>query len=168
MNCSRPPHWLAGFPKPKPVRPRVRPCPELPHRASDFILGFWLAFALSPLVVKTAAGAGPANVASLEAELLAQVNQVRSEHHLIPLVRRSDLDRVAQAHSSDMAQRGYFSHQSPEGEEPGRPAPTIRSQRHAPRGRKPREDDPIESECPDRQKLASIHRITGATCSLQP
>jgi len=92
--------------------------PRTPAQGIGFILGFWLAFALSPLMVKTAAAAGPANVASLEAELLAQVNQVRSEHHLIPLVRRSDLDRVAQAHSSDMAQRGYFSHHSPEGENP--------------------------------------------------
>jgi uncharacterized protein YkwD len=78
-------------------------------------MGFWLAFALSPLMVKTAAGAEPANAASLETELLAEVNRVRRDHHLIPLVRRSDLDRVALAHSNDMARRGYFSHQSPEG-----------------------------------------------------
>ncbi len=92
--------------------------PRTPAQGIGFLLGFWLAFALSPLMVKTAAGAEPANVASLEAELLAQVNQVRSEHHLIPLVRRSDLDRVARAHSSDMAQRNYFSHHTPEGESP--------------------------------------------------
>jgi len=79
------------------------------------LLGLWLAFALSPLIVRTAAGAEPSDLTSLEADLLAQVNRVRGDHHLVPLVRRSDLDRVALAHSSDMAQRGYFSHQSPEG-----------------------------------------------------
>ncbi len=90
--------------------------PRTPAQAIAFLLGFWLAFALSPLIVKAAAGAEPSNLTSLEADLLAQVNRVRSDHHLIPLVRRSDLDRVALAHSIDMARRGYFSHQSPEGE----------------------------------------------------
>jgi uncharacterized protein YkwD len=90
--------------------------PRTPAQAIGFLLGFWLAFALSPLVVKSAAGAEPSNLTSLEAELLAKVNRVRGDHHLIPLARRSDLDRVALAHSIDMARRGYFSHQSPEGE----------------------------------------------------
>ena len=92
--------------------------PRTPAQAIGFLLGFWLAFALSPLMVKSAGGAEPANAAALEAELLEQVNRVRHENHLIPLVRRSDLDRVAQSHSTDMVQRGYFSHHSPEGESP--------------------------------------------------
>ena len=92
--------------------------PRTPAQAIGYLLGFWLAFALSPLIVKTASGAEPSNLTSLEANLLAQVNQVRSDHHLVPLVRRSDLDRVAVAHSLDMARRGYFSHQSPEGANP--------------------------------------------------
>ena len=90
--------------------------PRTPTQAIGFLLGFWLAFALSPLIVKTAASAEHSNLTSLEADLLAQVNRVRSDHHLVPLVRRSDLDRAALAHSIDMARRGYFSHQSPEGE----------------------------------------------------
>jgi uncharacterized protein YkwD len=89
--------------------------PRTPAQAIGFLLGFWLAFALSPLIVKAAAAAEPSNLKSLEADLLAKANRVRSDHHLIPLVRRSDLDRVALAHSIDMARRGYFSHQSPEG-----------------------------------------------------
>jgi len=92
--------------------------PRTPAHAIGFLLGLWLAFALSPLIVRTAAGAEPSDLTSLEADLLAQVNRVRSDHHLVPLVRRSDLDRVALAHSIDMAQRGYFSHQSPEGANP--------------------------------------------------
>jgi uncharacterized protein YkwD len=81
----------------------------------SFLLGFWLAFALSPFSVEPATGAEPSNGSALEAELLARVNRVRGDHHLVALVRRNDLDRVALAHSTDMAQRGYFSHQSPEG-----------------------------------------------------
>lgn len=92
--------------------------PRTPAQAIGFLLGFWLAFALSPFSVKTAAGAEPSNRASLEASLLTEVNRVRSDHHLIALVRRSDLDQVALAHSIDMARRGYFSHQSPEGGNP--------------------------------------------------
>ncbi len=89
--------------------------PRTPVQAIAFLIGFWIAFALSPLIAKSASAAEPTNVAALEAELLERVNRVRSDHHLIPLVRRSDLDRVALAHSIDMAQRGYFSHRSPEG-----------------------------------------------------
>ena len=92
--------------------------PRTPAQAIAFLLGFWLALALSPLIVKTAGGAEPSDLASLEADLLAQVNRIRSDHHLVALVRRSDLDRVALAHSTDMARRGYFSHQSPEGANP--------------------------------------------------
>ncbi len=84
-------------------------------QAIGFLLGFWVAFALSPLIVQIASSAEPSNLAPLEADLLIHVNQVRSDHNLVPLVRRSDLDRVALAHSIDMARRGYFSHQSPEG-----------------------------------------------------
>ncbi len=90
--------------------------PRNPTQAIGLLLGFWLAFALSPLIVRTASGAEPSNMTSLEADLLVAVNRVRSDHHLIPLVRRTDLDRVALSHSADMARRGYFSHQSPEGE----------------------------------------------------
>jgi uncharacterized protein YkwD len=92
--------------------------PRTLAQAVGFLLGLWIAFALSPLVVKTAAGADPSNLESLETDLLTRVNQFRREHHLISLVRRGDLDRVALAHSTDMARRGYFSHESPEGENP--------------------------------------------------
>ncbi len=92
--------------------------PRTIGQAIAFLLGLWLAFALSPLVVEFAASADDANFASLEADLLDRVNRVRGERHLIPLTRRSDLDRVALAHSVDMARRGYFSHQSPDGASP--------------------------------------------------
>jgi uncharacterized protein YkwD len=92
--------------------------PRTPTQAIGFILGFWIALALSPLCVNIAHSAEPSNLTSLETDLLTRVNQVRSDHHLVPLVRRSDLDQVALAHSTDMARRGYFSHHSPEGANP--------------------------------------------------
>ncbi len=92
--------------------------PRTPAQGIGFLLGFWLAFALSPLLVKTAAGGETANLAPLEAQLHTEVNRIRGERHLIRLERRSDLDRVALAHSKDMARRGFFSHHSPEGASP--------------------------------------------------
>ena len=92
--------------------------PRTPAQALGFLLGFWLAFALSPLMVKTASGGEPASLSALETQLHAEVNRIRSERHLIRLERRNDLDRVALAHSRDMAKRGFFSHHSPEGASP--------------------------------------------------
>lgn len=42
-------------------------------------------------------------------------NQVREQHGLEPVVRLSQLDRVAQAHARDQATRDYWSHWTPEG-----------------------------------------------------
>lgn len=56
-----------------------------------------------------------AELAALESALFEAVNRYRAEHHKIPLVRRADVDRVARAHSADMAARGFFSHETPEG-----------------------------------------------------
>ena len=84
-------------------------------QAMGFLLGFWIALALSPLWVTVAAAD---ESASLAKELHAEVNRVRANYHLVPLARRSDLDGVAHAHSDDMARRNYFSHHSPEGANP--------------------------------------------------
>ncbi|HTO06274.1 MAG TPA: CAP domain-containing protein [Myxococcota bacterium] len=71
--------------------------------AAAFTTAVWLGTA--PLE----ALAGP------EAELFARVNRVRAEHHLIPLRGSQELAQVARAHAEDMARRGYFAHESPEG-----------------------------------------------------
>ena len=81
------------------------------------LLGFWIALGLSHLNV-TIARADDAPFAELEARLHRAVNAIRVRHHLILLERRSDLDRVARIHSADMAQRGYLSHETPEGRDP--------------------------------------------------
>jgi uncharacterized protein YkwD len=90
------------------------------RQAIAFLLGLWLALQLSPLVVRVAE-AGAASTAAhrdLETTLLEVVNATREQHHLIPLRRDPELDRVALAHAADMAQRGFLSHENPEGANP--------------------------------------------------
>jgi uncharacterized protein YkwD len=89
--------------------------PRTLGQAVGFLLGVWLVIALSPLWVETAAADDSPRFA---ARLHAEVNRVRADQHLVTLVRRHDLDAVALAHSEDMARRGYFSHDSPEGANP--------------------------------------------------
>ena len=62
--------------------------------------------------------AEPAPFGALEATFHEQVNGVRASQHLIPLRRLPEIDRVARAHSEDMASRSYLSHVSPEGRNP--------------------------------------------------
>jgi len=84
-----------------------------------FLLGFWLALALSPFWVDLArADSNAASYAELETRLYQQVNAVRARRHLIPLERDPALDSVARAHSADMARRGYLNHVNPEGQNP--------------------------------------------------
>jgi uncharacterized protein YkwD len=91
--------------------------PRTPAQAIGFLLGFGLALWLWPGTVAVArADAGA--FAELEARLWQDVNVERARHHLIPLERRADLDRVARAHSEDMARRRYFAHESPDGRDP--------------------------------------------------
>ncbi len=55
---------------------------------------------------------------ALEAQLLVLVNQARSDHGLQPVSADPEATRVARAHSRDMLVRGYFSHVSPQGQDP--------------------------------------------------
>jgi uncharacterized protein YkwD len=57
--------------------------------------------------------------ARLEAEVFVLANRVRSEHGRSRLTMRGDLIDIARRHALDMANRGYFSHYSPEGMGPG-------------------------------------------------
>lgn len=55
------------------------------------------------------------NVHDVKARVVELVNAERAEHEL-PAVRISqELSVAAQAHAEDMAERGYFSHTTPEG-----------------------------------------------------
>jgi uncharacterized protein YkwD len=84
--------------------------------ALGFLLGLWAAIVLLlPLGAPRASAADP-GLDRLEQSLHQAVNEFRRSQHLIPLERRADLDAVARRHSEDMAQRGFFAHESPEGD----------------------------------------------------
>ena len=53
------------------------------------------------------------HVKNVENEVLALVNQERANQGIQPLKMDWELERVARTKSEDMAQKGYFSHQSP-------------------------------------------------------
>ena len=54
----------------------------------------------------------------LEKEMLELVNEERVKAGIGPLVADTALRAVARAHSADMFERGYFSHYTPQGEDP--------------------------------------------------
>ncbi len=85
-----------------------------------FLLGLWMTLLLSPLGARAtpAQRDDRAPWVELEAGFHRDVNAVRVSRHLLPLGRRAELDRVARAHSEDMARRAYLSHESPEGRNP--------------------------------------------------
>lgn len=64
------------------------------------------------------ASSGATSSRSEEAEMMIhdRINQIRSDEGLRQLTRSKKLDDVAQYHSDDMAERGYFSHTGPDGE----------------------------------------------------
>ena len=55
------------------------------------------------------------NISELEIEIHESVNNERTLRGLPPLEWNEKLSMIAREHSEDMAQRGYFSHMSPEG-----------------------------------------------------
>jgi uncharacterized protein YkwD len=79
------------------------------------LLGFWLWLALFGPIGARWAWADDPELARLEQLLHRDVNDLRREHKLIELERRSDLDAVARAHSEDMIRRGFFAHANPDG-----------------------------------------------------
>lgn len=89
--------------------------PRTTFQAVVFLIVLWATLAvLTPLVARADERADP-ELARLEAALHEGVNEVRRREGLIPLQRDAGVDRVARAHSRDMASRGYFAHQTPEG-----------------------------------------------------
>jgi uncharacterized protein YkwD len=87
------------------------------HRSIRLVALAIAAFGL--WVVASPAGATserPATaLSSLEQGVLADINALRREHGLAPLHVSSRLSAAAKQHSSEMAARGYFSHDSANG-----------------------------------------------------
>jgi uncharacterized protein YkwD len=79
----------------------------------------FVALGLALCTVATPAGASvdrPATVIrSLEQDVLANLNALRKQHGLVPLRFSTKLAAAARHHSTDMANRGYFSHSSASG-----------------------------------------------------
>ncbi len=70
-----------------------------------------------PRIVSAAPVARSANP-KLERTMLTMINDDRAIAHVAPLRMGSNLTRVALAHSLDMANHDYFSHDTPRGESP--------------------------------------------------
>ncbi len=89
-------------------------------QAVAFLFGLWLALLFWPqhAGAESTEPGGPAPFAALEATFHGQINGFRSSRNLISLRRLPEIDRVARAHSADMARRHYLSHVSPEGRNP--------------------------------------------------
>jgi uncharacterized protein YkwD len=51
----------------------------------------------------------------VERKVTQLTNEVRRDHHLMPVERDTTLIDIARAHSDDMLKRNYFSHVSPDG-----------------------------------------------------
>lgn len=55
--------------------------------------------------------------AELEQAIHREINEKRTNNSMRELAYREDLQGVARGHSEDMAERGYFAHQSPDGQD---------------------------------------------------
>ncbi|RRJ32207.1 CAP domain-containing protein [Halocatena pleomorpha] len=55
---------------------------------------------------------------TIEARIHDQINTIRSENNLSRLDHNDEIASIGRTYSYDMAERGYFSHVSPEGERP--------------------------------------------------
>jgi uncharacterized protein YkwD len=71
--------------------------------------------ALALVLLATGASPALADGRTYRHRLLADINQVRVEHGLVPLRASRGLHRAAQRHSADMIARDYFGHTSPTG-----------------------------------------------------
>lgn len=73
---------------------------------------------LSILPAATMAGDGP-TIASAEPAVLHEVNRIRGNHGLAPLLMDGEVQGVAGERSGSMARLGYFGHVAPNGQDAG-------------------------------------------------
>ncbi|MFO7730832.1 MAG: CAP domain-containing protein [Spirochaetia bacterium] len=69
-------------------------------------------------VIETQPPLQKSELAAAEQEILRLVNQQRAEHNLPPLYLSTELSQVARDHSTDMAERNFYSHIDPQGTTP--------------------------------------------------
>jgi uncharacterized protein YkwD len=88
-----------------------------PSRTAAGLALACLALALSGAAVAAPAQplARAASLSSLEQGVLADINVFRAEHKLAPLRLSTSLTTAAREHSQEMADQGYFAHESGDG-----------------------------------------------------
>jgi uncharacterized protein YkwD len=69
----------------------------------------------APSATATRDAAGMTRVAQLEGDVLTALNEIRREHGLVPLKLSTTLSKAALEHSRQMAELGYFQHDSADG-----------------------------------------------------
>jgi uncharacterized protein YkwD/nucleoid-associated protein YgaU len=57
----------------------------------------------------------PANIVTVQQQMIEEVNARRDQNGLSALLADADLARIALAHAQDMVKRGYFAHVTPDG-----------------------------------------------------
>jgi len=102
--------------------PRRGPVVRIPRATADawdvarLRLLFVVTLAFAALAAPAGAGkATPSAQPALDAQVLAQVNALRARHGLRPLRLSTRLDAAASLHSRQMAERGFFAHESANG-----------------------------------------------------
>jgi uncharacterized protein YkwD len=87
------------------------------RRAAATLVALCLSLAVAG--VATASPAQPTGqrvaLSSLELGVLADLNAIRVQHHLVPLRLSTALTSSAREHSQEMATKGYFAHESADG-----------------------------------------------------
>jgi uncharacterized protein YkwD len=72
---------------------------------------------LSPLAAEASQTSSATNATTaLDAGVLVQLNQIRRDHQLQPLTLNPALSRAALSHTQEMVAKGYFQHDSADGE----------------------------------------------------
>jgi uncharacterized protein YkwD len=87
-------------------------------RRGRTLLGLLAAVGALAAVLPISAGAAKKSraTAALDFGILTQLNQIRAAHHLRPLVLSPSLSAAAMQHTRDMVARGYFAHNSANGQ----------------------------------------------------
>ena len=84
-------------------------------RAARISVGILAAAALLVPAASAAPARGHVSLSPLESGVLVDINGFRRSHHLTPLRLNAKLSAAALAHTQQMAQDGYFAHESADG-----------------------------------------------------
>jgi uncharacterized protein YkwD len=84
-------------------------------RAARISIGILAAAGLLVPAASAAPGRAHVSLSPLESGVLVDINAFRRSHHLTPLRLNAKLSAAALAHTQQMAQDGYFAHESADG-----------------------------------------------------